>query len=64
MERKEFLAPVQVSREMKGRVKAYAFDRGFKSVSALVLQAVSELMERGEGPKEPMPEVSHGTQDI
>jgi hypothetical protein len=55
MGRKEFLAPVQVSREFKGKVKAYAFDKGFKSVSAMVVQALVELMEREGKPSEPVP---------
>ena len=49
--KKEYLAPIQVSREWKGRVKAFAFDRGV-SLSALVVQAVNELMERAEKGKE------------
>lgn len=55
MERKEFLAPAQVSRELKGKIKAYAYEHGFRSEAAMVLQAVAELMARGGTPADPKP---------
>ena len=55
MEKKTFLAPTPVSRELKGKVKAYAWARGFRSESCLIEQAVIELMERGAGPASPVP---------
>ena len=54
MEKKVFLAPTPVSRELKGKVKAWCWDKGITE-SELVKRAVIELMERGAGPAELVP---------
>lgn len=48
--KKEWLAATHVSREFKGRVKAFAFERGL-SVGALIILALTEFMERAQAVK-------------
>jgi hypothetical protein len=55
MKERVFLAPTPVSRELKGRVKAWCWDKGITE-SELVKRAVIELMERGAGPAEAVPD--------